>query len=199
MRATFVLVITYVCEALLVSTAYFGGYLVDIGINLILNATLFQYDDVVSLVFLPHGVAVLVAWLYGFKALPLLLIPAAWMHSHLIDSHGFWSVLAYDPLLALVIVPTVFLFARSFGLCVASATNGFNWRHIMGCGFVAAFLCTIIPSLINGSFGVPIVVLFAGGVIGQIAFFALLLVGYRTLRWFPKLALATPRSGAAQG
>lgn len=142
--------------------------------------------EVASPIFLPHGLSVLVVWLYRLKSIPLLLLPAIGMQFWLSDSIGFGSISTHNPLLSLVTLPLVFIVACKLGLRVASAVSGFNWRHIMICGFVAGTFCASITSLMNGNSLGHFASLALGTIIGQIVFFALLLLGYRLLRLSPQ-------------
>ena len=192
-----VLRITFLIESLIFSAVYFALHALDLSITPVLVRELLPNTDVASPIFLPHGLSVLVVWLYGLKSIPLLLLPAIWMQSWLSDSIGFGSISAHNPLLSLVALPLVFIAARKLGLRVTSAVTGFNWRHIMISGFVAGVLCASISSLMNGNSLEHFASLALGAIIGQIVFFALLLLGYRSLRLSPQPIFTSTKTDPA--
>lgn len=61
-------------EALVASTAYLVAYLLTFRLLMPLQDSFFpEYGSRASLLFLPHGVRVLTAWLLGWRAIPALL------------------------------------------------------------------------------------------------------------------------------
>lgn len=133
MRTIIVLRITILIEFLIVSTVYLSLHSLDASIISILTSNLPSNDDVASGVFLTYGFSVLIAWLFGLKSIPFLLMPAMLIYSWPNDSSNFWVLAAHEPVLSILILPFAFIAARKLGLRVASGVVGFNWRHIMLC------------------------------------------------------------------
>lgn len=91
-------------------------------------------------VFLPHGVIVLVAWMYGWAAFPLLL-PAVLL--------AFWLLagsVVFDPLIMTIIalklaaVPLAFDLFRLGGLDVRGVGTAANWKALVAVGLLGSML-----------------------------------------------------------
>ena len=95
MRTIIVLRITILIEFLIVSTVYLSLHSLDASIISILTSNLPSNDDVASGVFLTYGFSVLIAWLFGLKSIPFLLMPAMWIYSWPNDSSNFWVLSAH--------------------------------------------------------------------------------------------------------
>ena len=197
MRTIIVLRITILIEFLIVSTVYLSLHSLDASIISILTSNLPSNDDVASGVFLTYGFSVLIAWLFGLKSIPFLLMPAMWIYSWPNDSSNFWVLAAHEPVLSILILHLAFIAARKLGLRVASGVVGFNWRHIMLCGFATAVICASISSLISGGSWAQLTSSSLDAIIGQVVFFALLLIDYRLLRLSPQRIVTAPKTNPA--
>ena len=77
----------------IVSAAYLVAYVLSIYALLPLQSAYTpQLTSYASLLFLPHGIRVLTAWLYGWKAIPLLAPAALLTHWMNLGADGFTLV-----------------------------------------------------------------------------------------------------------
>ena len=191
-----IFLVAFMIESVVFSSVYLLAFYFNLNIDLVLNASALIESNVTSLIYLPYGVGVLVAWLYCFKSIFVLIAVSGLVQALPSDSGSFWSISGHNPAISMLVLPFVFLTASRMGLRVRSSVTGFNWRHIMGCGIIGAFLCAAITSLINGSSMTNFAVLSVSAVIGQIVFFLLLLGVYKARRWFPRTSLTVLKEDA---
>lgn len=136
-----------------------------------------------SLLFLPHGVRVLTAWLYGWKSL-LLLTPVS-----VGTGMFFWGVSSYgldDYLGALTGAASAalaFHFVARFGRELRFERSGdIHWRDVFGVGIVASMVNSAGTSLIfDSGVGVTVVRLL-GDILGLGALMLIMMYGFRVLR-----------------
>ena len=98
----------------------------------------------VSLIFLPHGVRVLTAWLYGGRSLVLLLPSSLITHIYIFGASGFEPKLFIANFIGVVSGFVAFEFVRTIGLnAYPDSGNTLNWRKI----FIVGALASVINSL----------------------------------------------------
>ena len=91
-------------------------------------------------VFLPHGVVVVFAWIYGWAAMPLLY-PAALLSAYLIvGSATFTPLIAAILAAKLLAVPLSFDLFRLAGFDARGVGAAANWKMLMMVGLLAAIL-----------------------------------------------------------
>ncbi|MCE8514212.1 hypothetical protein KBY24_20190 [Ruegeria pomeroyi] len=139
-------------ETAVASSAYFATILLTFELVVPLQNLVFpEYSSRASLLFLPHGVRVLSAWLLGWRAVPALLpgVIAAFAYV------GGMDVLLPSRMIAIAIavctVPLCLHLLRVIGLDLfPSQDRAPCWLCVMGVGIVTSL---IIASLTNMAFG----------------------------------------------
>lgn len=151
-------------------------------------AVLDPIDLPASIISLTHGIKILCAWIYGWKAV-LLLAPAVLIHAFM----GAGIEGAPQPLYALgvflilVTAPLAFTVMRLFGIDVIdNATLATNWRVLLFVGLVSAVMNAFVIHILGYSIlpsqqhlgGMLRVV--AGNMLGLLA---VMLIAMLALRW----------------
>ncbi len=149
------------------------------------NAVMPAFGNYASLVFLPHGVRVLAAWLYGWRSLLFLAPGAVLTHSYLYGTAGF----SIDYMMAVFF--GVFCAALSFWFFALLGmdfrlhkSNRVNWRDVMLAGGVASILNSVGTAIFFGNDLLTASARFFGDVTGMVASMFILMLGFRVLRRF---------------
>lgn len=140
-----------------------------------------EYPSRASLLFLPHGVRVLAAWLLGWRAI-FALLPGVFIVFAFL---GGTDVFLPSRLLAIVIavttVPAVFYLCKWAGWDLfPSPGRKPCWLCVMGVGVVTSFLVSALTNMAFGSAKVEYVAFLIGDISGL---FFLMLGLYYTLRF----------------
>ncbi|WP_299667037.1 hypothetical protein [uncultured Ruegeria sp.] len=111
-----------------------------------------EYPSYASLLFLPHGVRVLSAWLLGWRAI-FALLPGVVIVFAMI---GGWDVLLPSRLLAIgiavTIVPAVFYACKAMGWDLfPRADRNPCWLCVMGVGIITSVLVSVLTNTAFGS------------------------------------------------
>jgi hypothetical protein len=129
---------------------------------------------VMSLLFLPHGVRVLSAWLYGWRSVAYLLPGALLCNLHFAGAHAFDTHILVGSAASLLSAPLALFLFRRFLPGVTLSVGGARLGAILAAGFLASVLNLTALRL---SYGLPAqegVVIFVGDASGLLL--ALLLV-----------------------
>lgn len=135
------------------SLAYVAASLFTFEVLMPLQNVFFpEYPSYASLLFLPHGVRVLAAWLLGWRAI-FALLPGVFIVFAMV---GGWDVLLPSRLLAITIavttVPAVFYACKALGWDLFPRPDRNPcWACIMGIGIVTSFLLSGLTNLAFGS------------------------------------------------
>ena len=133
-RATFGAILHFAVGSALVIAAYGLSDLLKVYLH---PQFMFDTFGTFTIIYLPHGVMVLLAWVYGWLAVPIVLpatIASVWL------LRG--SEIFYDPALLTLITlkviaaPLAFDLFRLGGIDARSGGQGLNWRVLFLIGFV---------------------------------------------------------------
>lgn len=108
--------------------------------------------DTAALVFLPHGVRVLVAWLYGYRSL-FLLAPASYLtHFYRIENVDFNLLLVVAPLFGIICAAFTFDVCARMGFDVR-LRNGFfaDWKSVFLVGVLSSVLNSVGTNIFYGN------------------------------------------------
>jgi hypothetical protein len=169
---------------LLISCAYVFSFFVTFAIFMpVQDAILPAFGNFASLLFLPHGVRVVSAWLYGWRS-PLFLVPGS------ILSHGYlYGVAGFSVDYMMAAFFGVFCAAFSFwvfALCGMDLrlhkTRSVHWRDVMLAGVVASILNSVGTTFFYGNDLATASARFFGDVTGMFASIFLLMLAFRLAR-----------------
>ncbi|MDA7965987.1 hypothetical protein [Ruegeria sp.] len=139
----------WVSDTFYASLAYVVASLLTFEVLMPLQNMFFpQYPSHASLLFLPHGVRVLAAWLLGWRAI-FALLPGVFLVFALI---GGWDVFQTSRLLAIAIavttVPAVFYICKWVGWDLFPKPDRRPcWACVMGVGVVTSVLVAILTNM----------------------------------------------------
>lgn len=136
-----------------------------------------------SLLFLPHGVRVLSAWLLGWKAIPLFAPTAFLTHWFIFGMEGF-TLSGIAGMLSGAVCAVVTFWALSFvGMDFRlTAERQANWKDVIIAGCIASVLNTFGTGLAFGHNLATSVGYFVGDVSGMIACMFILMLIFKALR-----------------
>ena len=143
MRDTFLS--DWIAPFFVISSAYiFAYFLTFAAVMPLQDAVLPAFGNYASLLFLPHGVRVVAAWLYGWRSIVFLAPGAVVTHSYLYGFSGF----SLDYMMAVFF--GVFCAALSFWFFALvgmdfrlQRSSKVNWRDVMLAGVVASVLNSV--------------------------------------------------------
>ena len=136
-----------------------------------------------SLVFLPHGIRVIAAWLYGWTSVIYLLPIQAYLHWHRIDLVGAeWNIILL-PVFGVICVPLVFEIAARLGADIRLGAGYItNWKNVILVGCAASVINAVGVSVMAGnSIKIMLFYLF-GDIMGMLVLFAAAMIFFRNLR-----------------
>lgn len=174
----------WAAPSLLISGSYVLAFAATFAVVMpVQDAVLPAFGNYASLLFLPHGVRVIAAWMYGWRSLPFLAPGAVLTHSYLYGSAGF----SLDYMVAVFF--GVFCAALSFWIFARlgmdfrmDRTDRVNWRDIMLAGGAASILNSVGTKIFFGNDVPTASARLVGDVTGMVVSVVLLMLIFRTLR-----------------
>lgn len=141
-----------------------------------------DYQNFGSLVFLPHAVRILAAYLYGWRAVPLLLPAVLGEHVFLYGISEFTVSHAGVSLSSIICGPAAFHLLALAGLDLRRrAGRKVKWPDLVIAASIAAAMDSVVAAVLLGNDLLTTSAWFLGDVIGLLVTF-LLLRGFFTLR-----------------
>lgn len=164
--------------AAVVSALYVWAYFMTVTVVAPVQGMLLP-SVIMSLLFLPHGVRVLAAWIYGWRSVLYLVPGAVLCNLHFAGDRAFAPAILLGTLASLLAAPVAFALARwRFGAGVVTVGRA-RLQTVIGVGFAASVLNLTALKLIFGLQALEGAVIFVGDTSGLIV--AMLIV-WGTLR-----------------
>lgn len=136
-----------------------------------------------SLMFLPHGVRVLTAWLLGWRSVIALLPGVFITYAYLGGSNVFLPSRLSGIAISVLAAPLVFEFvARAFCDIRSGAQTEPCWVCVMGAGILAAIVTGVLTNLAFGSPPLDYFAFFIGDVLGLFVLMLVLMLVFRFIR-----------------
>ena len=149
----------------------------------------------VSLIFLPHGVRVLTAWLYRGRSLVLLFPSALITHIYIFGTAGFEPKLLVANLIGVASAYVAFEFVRTIGLnAYPDSGRSMSWRKVFFVGALASIINSLGAALFyqsvvgSGSMFTFTLGYLIGDIVGLFAAMLVLMVVFRQIRLSSTLA-----------
>lgn len=167
-----------------VSVAYMAAFFISLGILMPLqSATLPAFANHASILFLPHGVRVLTAWLFGWRALPLLAPSALLTHAYLYGTAGFSTGYFFAALFGVFCATASFWLLAKLGLEFRHSLSKLSsWREILLAGSFASVINVAGTWLFYGLDFPSASAYFVGDVGGMVAAMLILMLVFRIWR-----------------
>ena len=126
-----------------------------------------EYPSRASLLFLPHGVRVLSAWLLGWRAIYALLPGVIIVFAFLGGTDVFLPSRLMAIVIAVTTVPALFYALKWAGFDLFPAPDRKPcWSCVMGVGIITSFLVAGLTNLAFGSAGVEYIAFLIGDISG---------------------------------
>lgn len=140
-------------ETLIASLAYVAASLLTFWVLMPLQNVFFpEYPSRASLLFLPHGVRVLTAWLLGWRAIPALFPGVFIVFAILAGSDVFLPSRLLAILIAITTAPAAFYALKWVGWDLFPGKGRTPcWACIMGVGIITSFLVSVLTNWTFGS------------------------------------------------
>ena len=167
-----------------VSIAYLGAFAVTFGLLMPVQRLLLpDFANHASILFLPHGVRVLTAWLYGWRALLLLAPSALLAHAYLFGTQGFSTGYFFAALFGLFCATFSFWLFAKLGMDFRQGQARLaSWREILLAGSFASVINVVGTSYFYGFEIQSASAYFLGDLGGLLAAMILLMLGFRWAR-----------------
>lgn len=167
-----------------VTCAFLLSFLVTFKVIMpVQNAFLPAFGAYASLLFLPHGVRVVTAWLYGWRSLLLLAPGAVLAHSYLFGSAGFSLDYAMAAFFGVFCAAVSFWFLALCGIeCQQHTSRDTNWRDVMFAGVLASILNSLGTKIFYGTDFATSSAYFFGDVTGMVVSMFLMMMFFRIMR-----------------
>ncbi|WP_421746829.1 hypothetical protein [Cognatishimia sp.] len=171
-------------ETVIASTAYIIAFFLTFeALMPVQNLFFADFHSSASLLFLPHGVRVLSAWLLGWRSSIALLPGVLLTYAYLAGSNVFLPSRMAGIAIAVLAAPLVFeLIARLWKDIRPNSEVEPCWPCVMGAGAIAAILGGILTNLAFGSPPLDYFAFFIGDFAGLFFLMLLLMLVFRQLR-----------------
>ncbi len=180
-------------ETAIVSLAYLGAFFATFEVLMPMQNSLFPgFDSRASLLFLPHGVRVLAAWLLGGRSVPALLPGVVFVFFYLVGCSAF-SPSRLAAIAGAVTVPAACFFVlRLLGHDLRpSPERRPCWLCIMGIGLVISLVTSLVTNYAFDSAPQDYIAYLIGDMFGLFFLMLVLMLIFRALR---QSNLSTPSS-----
>jgi hypothetical protein len=168
----------------IVSVAYLASFGATFGILMpAQRLVLPDFANYASILFLPHGVRVLTAWLYGWRALLLLAPSALLTHAYLFGTAGFSGAYFFAALFGLFCATFSFWALAKLGMEFRQGHSRMtSWREILLAGSLASIINVAGTSYFYGFEARSASAYFIGDLGGLLVMMAILMLCFRALR-----------------
>lgn len=167
-----------------VSLAYLSACAVTFGLlTPAQRLVLPDFANHASILFLPHGVRVLTAWLYGWRALVLLAPGALLTHAYLFGTEGFYTSHFFAALFGIFCATCSFWLLAKLGLDFRLGQSRLaSWREILLAGSFASVINVAGTSYFYGFEIQSASAYFVGDLGGMLAAMFVLMLCFRWMR-----------------
>jgi hypothetical protein len=171
-------------ETLIASGLYLAAFLVVFEVVTPLQSMFFpEFPSRASLLFLPHGIRVLTAWLLGWRAIPALLPGVFLVFLYVGGMDVFLPSRLIAIAIAVTVAPAVFMALAFVGQDIRPQPGKTPcWPCVMGVGIVTSVLMALLTNMAFGSETVEYVAYLIGDIFGLFFLMLGLLYIFRYMR-----------------
>lgn len=169
---------------LVVSSLYVAAFIVTMyGLFPLQTTYTPQITEYTSLLFLPHGVRILAAWLLGWRSIILIAPSALYTHWLIMGWAGFSVLGIIGALCGVTCAAFAFWLVGKISVRfnIKSDTN-IHWSHIMLVGIAASVFNSVGMGLAFQHNAATISGYFIGDITGLLACLLILMLGFKLLR-----------------
>lgn len=170
-------------ETVIASGAYLAVSVITFDLLMPLQNLAFpEYPSRASLLFLPHGVRVLTAWLMGWRAVPALLPGVLLAFICVVGTDAFLPSRLAAIVISVSVAPLTFHALRALGIDLFPAKDRQPvWLGIMAVGAIASILAAALTNLLFGSSMTEFIAYLIGDMAGLFTVMLGLLLLFRNL------------------
>ncbi|MEI6800580.1 MAG: hypothetical protein WCO04_15405 [Pseudomonadota bacterium] len=174
----------WIAPSLIISVAYVLAFATTFAVVMpVQNSVLPAFGNYASLLFLPHGVRVIGAWMYGWRSLLFLAPGAVLTHSYLYGSGGFSLDYMVAVFFGVFCAALSFWFFALLGMDFRmDKSDRVNWRDIVLAGGAASILNSLGTKIFFHNDIPTASARFVGDVTGMLVSIFLLMLIFRVLR-----------------
>ncbi len=175
---------SFAVETIFASTAYIIAFFLTFeALMPVQNLIFSDFVSNASLLFLPHGVRVIAAWLLGFRSIVALLPGVFITYAYVAGSNVFLPSRLAGIAIAVLAAPLLFEIAARLRHDIRPA-KGVDpcWPCVMGLGIVAAIVGGTLTNLVFASPPLDYLAYFIGDIAGLFFLMLLMMLGFRFLR-----------------
>jgi hypothetical protein len=171
-------------ETLFTSIFYLATFFITFEVFMPIQSRAFpDYSSHASLIFLPHGVRVIAAWLLGWRSVIALLPGVFLAYYYLAGASVFELSRLIGIAVAVAVAPFLFYLASALGWDVAPRSDRKpSWSSIMIIGGLAAVVSSTLTNLAFGSTATEYFAYLIGDISGLFFLMLFLMYSFRALR-----------------
>lgn len=171
-------------DTVFASTAYIIAFFLTFGAIMPIQQLFFvEFTSFASLLFLPHGVRVLSAWLLGWRSVIALLPGVIFTYAYIGGTNVFMPSRMAGIAISVLAAPLVFeVIARLWKDIRPSETAEPCWPCVMGAGVAAAIVVGIMTNVAFGSPPLDYFAFFIGDIAGLFFLMLILMLIFRRIR-----------------
>lgn len=142
-----------------------------------------EFESLANLMYLPHGVRVLAAWLLGWRSV-VAIAPGAFVSQNLLFEQPIWDFDFFGVFfIGIVVAPLAFSLLK-FAKFDASAReeNPPCWQCVMVVGIFASLLNALLANLVLGTLTIDFLGYLVGDVSGLFFLVLILMLVFRQMR-----------------
>ena len=163
-----------------VSALYIWAYFVTATLVMPLQQALFP-STIMSFLFLPHGVRVLAAWLYGWRSILFLLPGALLCNLHFAGDRAFDRDILFGTAASLIAAPLAFAIGRSLGGAALLRVGVLRAPTLVALGIAASVFNLLALRLSYGLKPSEGVVILIGDTLGLVTALVIVWLGLKLL------------------
>lgn len=173
-----------ILEIIIASTCYVTAFfVVSVFLMPIQDMFLPEFTSFASLIFLPHGVRVLTAWLLGWRSI-IALLPGVALTYYIVGGMNIFLPSRLTGIaIAVLVTPVVFALVKRFVADLSPAAGSTPcWPCIMAVGALSALISGFLTNLAFGSPLQDYFAYFIGDIVGLFSLMLALMLGFRIWR-----------------
>ncbi|WP_144055613.1 hypothetical protein [Octadecabacter antarcticus] len=174
----------YLLSFVIVSVAFLVTFVISIHLINPLQQRFFTgQTEYVSLIYLPHGVRVLSAWLLGWKSIPIITLVTLYTHWLVFGASGFSIMGIAGAMSGITCATFSFWTLAKFGMDFRiSSAKVANWRDVFLAGCLASVMSSYGVGLAFQHDVVTLAKYFVGDLTGMFVCLFVLMLVFKALR-----------------
>lgn len=177
---------TQIARFAIVACAYVACFWLSVvGLPSFSMGVVYSGTDYASLLFLPHGVRVIAAWLYGWRSVFYLAPPSYATHFWRLDGEFVSWAVFFMPFIGMVCVAATFAVLARLGADLRLRPGYLApWKDVLLVGALASGVNAVATNLLAQNTTDTMLFYLLGDVLGMITVFVVLMLSFKYARRF---------------